>query len=96
MNHEKIPDPTADRAIYNADKQRRLEKLHNVKVGEEVYITKTVIEDERGKKKNKTICVKVAGVYEHCIQLLMPGGHYESPCWWEFERKRINNSRQRR
>lgn len=23
MNHEKIPDPTADRAIYNADRQRK-------------------------------------------------------------------------
>ncbi len=88
MNHERVPDPTADRAVHNADKQRRLERLHDVKIGEEIYITKMVIEEEHGRKKNEIIKVRVAGVYEHHIQLLMPGGYYESPDWWAFERKR--------
>lgn len=86
MNHEKIPDPTADQAIAKADKQRRLEERHGVKVGEKIYIIRTVIEGERGIKTQEKIKVKVAGVYEHHIRLLMPGGYYECYTWWAFQR----------
>lgn len=33
MNHEKIPDPTADQAIAKADRQRRLEEKHGIRIG---------------------------------------------------------------
>ena len=39
MNHEKIPDPTADQAIAKADRQRRLEEKHGIRIGETIYIT---------------------------------------------------------
>ena len=33
MNHERIPDPTADQAIAKADRQRRLEEKHGIRIG---------------------------------------------------------------
>ena len=44
MNHEKIPDPTADQAIAKADRQRRLEEKHGIRIGETIYITETTME----------------------------------------------------
>ena len=88
MNHEKIPDPTADQAIARADRQRRLEEKHGVKVGETIYITETTMEGERGRKTVRKIKVKVAGLYEHHIRLLFPGGYYECYTWWAFRQMR--------
>ena len=78
MNHEKIPDPTADQAIAKADRQRRLEEKHGIKVGETIYITETTMEGEHGKKTVRKIKVKVAGVYKHHVRLLFPGGYYRA------------------
>lgn len=88
MNHEKIPDPTADLAVHRADKQRRLEDQHGVRVGEVIYITETTIEGERGRKTERKRKVKIAGVYEHHIRLLFPEGYCECYTWWAFNRMR--------
>lgn len=88
MNHEKIPDPTADQAIAKADRQRRLEEKHRVRVGETIYITETTMEGEHGRKTVRKIKVKVAGVYEHHIRLLFPSGYYECYTWWAFRQMR--------
>ena len=37
MNHERIPDPTADQAIAKADRQRRLEEKHGIRIGAVSY-----------------------------------------------------------
>ena len=39
MNHEKIPDPTADQAIAKADRQRRLEEKHGIRTVSYTHLT---------------------------------------------------------
>lgn len=92
MNHEKIPDPTADHAIYNVDKQRRLEKLHGVKVGESITIWQCKNEDGGIGKKNyakkKKIKIVILGLYDNYVRCLFPWGYAESYTWWAFDRMR--------
>lgn len=92
MNHEKIPDPTADHAIYNVDKQRRLEKLHRVKVGETVEIIQlrnaTGDISQCKKLKKKKFAVKILGLYDNYVRCLLPWGYCESYTWWAFDRMR--------
>lgn len=92
MNHEKIPDPTADYAIYNVDKQRRLEKLHDVVVGEAVTLwqSKNEIGDSKWnyKSKKRPIKVVILGVYDNYVRCLLPAGYCESYTWWSFDRMR--------
>ena len=92
MNHEKIPDPTADLAVYRADKQRRLEKLHGVKVGESITIWQCKNEDGGIGKKNyakkKKIKIVILGIYDNYVRCLLPWGYCESYTWWAFDRMR--------
>lgn len=92
MNHEKIPDPTADRAIYNVDKQKRLEKLHDVVVGEEIILYQSRNENgglsTRRKVRKKNIKVRIIGLYDDYVRCLLPWGYAESYTWWAFDRMR--------
>lgn len=92
MNHENIPDPTADRAIYNVDKQRRLEKLHDVVVGEEIILYQLRNENgglsTRRKVRKKKIKVRIIGLYDNYVRCLLPWGYAESYTWWAFDRMR--------
>ena len=74
MNHEKIPDPTADRAIGRVDRQSRLEKKHGVKVGENITLIYDRTTKAQGKKLLVPIKVRITDVSDHWIRVRLPWG----------------------
>lgn len=88
MNHEKIPDPTADQAIARADRQRRLEEKHGVKVGENITLIYDRTTGAQRKKLLVPIKVKIIDISDHWIRVRLPWGYYESYTWWAFEQMR--------
>ena len=63
MNHEKYKDPTAERAIAEADRwerwQQDLEKKHGIKRGDIIQIVTTSYSSREGKIIRKKIKAKV-------------------------------------
>ena len=86
-------DPTADRAISEADKwekrQQELEALHGIKRGDTIWIVLSSYSSGEGKTIQKRIKTKVKALYPHVIQLQLPNGLTRSPTYWELERLRI-------
>lgn len=79
-------------AERNAETRKKLEKEHNVKIGDEVKIvTEEVSEEKDGRRKRKKIRkVTVVDVYEHFILLRIEtkNSFCESFAWKEFEAMR--------
>ena len=69
MNHEKIPDPTADRAIGRVDRQK-----HGVKVGENITLIYDRTTKAQGKKLLVPIKVRITDVSDHWIRVRLPWG----------------------
>ena len=78
-------------AERNAETRTRLEREHNVRVGEKVKIvTEEVSEEKDGRRKKKKIRkATVVDLYENFILLRIKtkagNGFYESFVWKEFE-----------
>ena len=78
-------------AERNAETRKRLEREHNVRVGEKVKIvTEEVSEEKDGRRKRKKIRkATVVDLYENFILLRIKtkagNGFYESFVWKEFE-----------
>lgn len=83
-------------AERNAETRKRLEKEHNVKVGDKVkIITEEVSEEKDGRRKRKKVIRKatVVDMYEYFILLriktkIAGNSFYESFVWKEFEAMR--------
>ncbi len=79
-------------AERNAETRKRLEKEHNVKIGDEVKIvTEEVSEEKDGRRKRKKIRkATVVDVYEYFILLRIEtkNSFCESFAWKEFEAMR--------
>ena len=81
-------------AERNTETRKRLEKEHNVKVGDKVkIITEEVSEEKDGRRKRKKIRkATVVDVYEYFILLRIKtkagNGFCESFAWKEFEAMR--------
>ena len=79
-------------AERNAETRKKLEKEHNVKIGDEVKIvTEEVSEEKDGRRKKKKIRkATVVDVYEHFILLRIEtkNSFCESFAWKEFEAMR--------
>ena len=86
-------DPTADRAISEADKwekrQQELEALHGIKRGDTIWIVVSSYSSGEGKTIQKRVKSKVKALYPHVVQLQLPNGLTRSPTYWELERLRI-------
>ena len=86
-------DPTADRAISEADKwekrQQELEALHGIKRGDTIWIVVSSYSSGEGKTIQKRVKTKVKALYPHVVQLQLPNGLTRSPTYWELERLRI-------
>lgn len=86
-------DPTADRAISEADKwekrQQELEALHGIKRGDTIWIVVSSYSSGEGKTIQKRVKTKVIALYPHVVQLQLPNGLTRSPTYWELERLRI-------
>lgn len=88
MNHEKIPDPTADLAVHRADKQRRLEEQHGVRVGEKLTLIYDRTTKSQGKRLLVPIKVKIVEVSDHWVRVQLPWGYFECYRWWAFNQMR--------
>lgn len=83
-------DPTADRAISEADKwekrQQELEEKHGIKRGDIIPIISTSYASGDGKIITKKVKARVRALYPHIVQLQLPNGLTRSPTYWELER----------
>ena len=90
MNHEKYKDPTAERAIAEADRWERweqdLEKKHGIKRGDIIQIITTSYSSGEGKIIRKKIKAKVKALYPYVVELQLQNGITRSPTYWELER----------
>ena len=90
MNHEKYKDPTAERAIAEADRwerwQQDLEKKHGIKRGDIIQIITTSYSSGEGKIIRKKIKAKVKALYPYVVELQLLNGITRSPTYWELER----------
>lgn len=90
MNHEKYKDPTAERAIAQADRwerrQQELEKKHGIKRGDTIQIITTGYASGEGKTITKKTKAKVKALYPYVVELQLPNGTTRSPTYWELER----------
>ena len=90
MNHEKYKDPTAERAIAQADKwerwQQDLEKKHGINRGDIIQIITTSYSFGEGKIIRKKIKAKVKALYPYVVELQLSNGITRSPTYWELER----------
>ncbi len=90
MNHEKYKDPTAERAIAEAQKwerqQERLEKKHGIKRGDTIQIITTSYSSGEGKIIRKKTKAKVKALYPYVVELQLSNGLTRSPTYWELER----------
>lgn len=90
MNHEKYKDPTAERAIVEAQKwerqQERLEKKHGIKRGDTIQIITTSYSSGEGKIIRKKTKAKVKALYPYVVELQLSNGLTRSPTYWELER----------
>ena len=90
MNHEKYKDPTAERAIAEADRwerwQQDLEKKHGIKRGDIIQIIQTSYASGDGKIITQKVKARIKALYPHVVQLQLPNGITRSPTYWELER----------
>lgn len=90
MNHEKYKDPTAERAIAEADRwerrQQDLEKKHGIKRGDTIQIITTSYSSGEGKTIRRKIKAKVKALYPYVVELQLPNGITRLPTYWELER----------
>ena len=90
MNYEKYKDPTAERAIAQADRwerrQQELEKKHGIKRGDTIQIITTSYASGEGKAITKKTKAKVKALYPYVVELQLPNGITRSPTYWELER----------
>lgn len=96
MNHEKIHDQTTSQVTYNTNNQRRLEKLHRVKVGDTVIIWQAKNDyggiGKKNYSKKKKIKIVILGLYNNYVRCLLPWGYAESYTWWAFDQMRRGGS----
>lgn len=92
MNQEKYKDPTAERAVAEADKwerqQRKLEEQHGIKRGESITIIVNRYASGEGKLVQKKVKAIVRALYPHLVELQLSNGQTRSPTYWELERIR--------
>lgn len=85
-------DPTADKAISEADKwekrQQELEEKHGIKRGDIIPIISTSYSSGEGKLIVKKTKARVKALYPYVVQLQLPNGLTRSPTYWELERIR--------
>lgn len=76
-------DPTADRAISEADKwekrQQELEALHGIKRGDTIWIVVSSYSSGEGKLIQKRVKTTVRALYPYVVQLQLPNGLTRSP-----------------
>lgn len=107
MNHEKYKDPTAERAIAEADRwerwQQDLEKKHGIKRGDIIQIITTSYSSREGKiirKKDKSqskslvsICGRTAAPERNNqITYILGTGTTESGRWYRWKRMCWNST----
>lgn len=93
MNKEKYKDPTAETAIFRADKwekwQQELEEKHGIKRGDHITIIENRYASGEGKIIQKKIKARVKALYPYLVELQLSNGQTRSPTYWELERIRV-------